>query len=710
MTFTLDGKSVMNQVDSICSTHRKFRIGSVHFLLAIIQVKSCKAHELLEKKIANLKPWEEACTGWVKYPDPIENEASFTESASRILKIAADKAQGPVSSEHLLIGLEETPDALSHRILRDAGYFGGKPKRVRESGKPRTGALEMFSYDLTQAAENGKLDPVHDRELEIERIIQVLGRKRKNNPVLIGDAGVGKTAIIEGLAQRIVQRNVPELLLNKKIFSLDLNALVSGTMFRGQFEERLQAVIADLKNNPDNIVFIDEIHGIVGSGGREGSGDTANVLKPYLARGDIRCIGATTSAEYRRHIESDSALERRFQKVYIEPPNEEETREIVLNSMFAYEDYHGLKIDPSAIDELIYLSARYITDKNFPDKAFDVIDEAGSLAKLEKLSQIDSSIIQRVIASITNIPVNQLSKRDRERLQTLEEDLNSEVIGQKEAVAELTRAVKRLRVQTSNIHKAPSFLFLGPTGVGKSFLAKVLAKKLFNSEKHFISFDMSEFSESFTISNLIGAPPGYVGYHEGGKLTEAVRRRPYSVVLFDEIEKAHPKIHNVLLQVLEDGHLTDASGRKVDFQNTILIMTGNIGARNLDRTTMGFGEETDKLEKKITKDLEDTFQPEFLNRVDNVIFFDRLTEEHVALIFNNMIRDLNPRIELLISDEVRNYCVKKSNPKKYGARSLRRVIQDEIEAPIADLLLTEDTKKVTITLVEGKIVTYGKFD
>jgi len=705
--FSSELQEVMQQVETICIEYGKNRIESTHLLLAIVQTDKCSAHQTLISKIDNIAKLESSLVENLKYPTPgFQMQAvSFGESASLILKRAEESSQGSeVTSNDLFEAIISQEDTVAYRHLRMAGYFGKEfmpPKPKEESG-----ALKHFSTDLIEAAEQNQLDPVFDRETELERIVQILGRKRKNNPILIGEAGVGKTAIVEGLAQRIVSKQVPEPLRDKRIFMLDLNALISGAVFRGQFEQRLQSVIQDLRGNPDYIVFIDEIHGIVGSGNREGQGDTANILKPYLARGEIRCIGATTAREYKQHIETDAALERRFQKIYVEPPNEDQTLEILTNTVYSYEKFHDLQFTPKALEEVVYLGARYITDKNFPDKGFDVIDEAGSIAKLNKTAVVDEAVVQRVVATMTGIPVDKLSAKDREKLKTLEQDLNKLVVGQEEAIRELSKAVKRARVKTSQLRKAPSFLFLGPTGVGKTYLAKQLAKLMFNSEKHFLAFDMSEFSQEFTISNLIGAPPGYIGYEEGGKLTEAVRRRPYSVVLFDEIEKAHPKIYNVLLQILEEGHLTDSSGRQVDFQNTIIIMTGNIGARNLTKTTIGFGDHKETVKEMVDKDVENTFQPEFINRVDNIVFFNKLTMEHIGLIFDKLLVDLNPKIKINISEEARKYCVDKGWSDKYGARPLRRVIQDLIETKLADKLLEteEELNEVFIELIEGEIV------
>jgi ATP-dependent Clp protease ATP-binding subunit ClpC len=635
-------------------------------------------------------------------------------------------------------------------------------ERQKKNVKSKTPVLDNFGRDLTRMAEEGRLDPIIGREKEIERVAQVLSRRKKNNPVLIGDPGVGKTAIAEGLALRIVQRKVSRILFNKRVVSLDIASLVAGTKYRGQFEERMKAVLAELEKSPDVILFIDELHTIVGAGGASGSLDASNMFKPALARGELQCIGATTLDEYRQYIEKDGALERRFQKIMVEPTTPEQTREILDNIKAKYEDHHNVNYTPDALTACVQLSARYIPDKNFPDKAIDVMDEAGSRVhitnihvpkniidlegRIEKIKEEKNRVVKsqkfeeaaqlrdtekklleeleqaklaweeetkskrysvseddvaEVVAMMTGIPVQKVSDGDARRLQTMADDLKKVIIGQDEAIEKLVRAIKRSRTGLKDPNKPiGSFIFLGQTGVGKTELAKSLARYMFDTEEALIRVDMSEYMEKFSLSRLIGAPPGYVGYEEGGQLTEKVRRKPYSVVLLDEIEKAHPDIFNIMLQVLDDGILTDGLGRKIDFKNTIIIMTSNIGAKELREFGTGVGfasnakvaQSYDHMKSTLEGAMRKVFRPEFLNRIDDVIIFRQLEKEHILRIVNLALAKVAKRLAQVgliinVSEEVKEFIADKGFDQQFGARPLNRTIQKYIEDPIADELL-----------------------
>jgi len=630
--------------------------------------------------------------------------------------------------------------------------------------KSKTPVLDNFGRDLTKLAEEGKLDPVIGREREIERVAQVLSRRKKNNPVLIGEPGVGKTAIAEGLAMRIVQRKVSRVLYDKRIVTLDLAALVAGTKYRGQFEERMKAVMNELEKSPDVILFIDELHTIVGAGGASGSLDASNMFKPALARGEIQCIGATTLDEYRQYIEKDGALDRRFQKIMVDPSTPEETTEILLKIRDRYEEHHNVRYSDEAVELAVNLSERYITDRFLPDKAIDVLDEAGARVHLNNIrvpqaildleAQIEdtreeknqvvksqrfeeaarlrdrekklqeqleeakrewelkaenevhdvtSRDISQVVAMMTGIPVDKISEPEQKKLLEMEKILQGRVIGQDEPIQKLSRAIRRTRAGLKD-PKRPigSFIFLGPTGVGKTELAKVLTEYLFDSQDSLIRIDMSEYMEKFSVSRLVGAPPGYVGYEEGGQLTEKVRRKPYSVVLLDEIEKAHPDVFNILLQVLDDGILTDGLGRRVDFRNTIIIMTSNIGARDIKNLGKGIGfSQTEEvfnyqtMKSTVEDALKRVFNPEFLNRIDDVIVFHPLEKEHIYSIIDLMATDLLARaesigIEVDLSKSAKDFLVDKGFDAKFGARPLRRAIQKYIEDPMAEAILGQD--------------------
>ena len=633
------------------------------------------------------------------------------------------------------------------------------PSSTKSNKKSRTPVLDNFGRDLTEMAENGKLDPVVGREKEIERVSQILSRRKKNNPLLIGEPGVGKSAIAEGLALRIIQKKVSRILFNKRVVTLDLASLVAGTKYRGQFEERMKAVMNELEKNDDIILFIDEIHTIVGAGGATGSLDASNMFKPALARGEIQCIGATTLDEFRQHIEKDGALERRFQKVLVEPTSVEETITILQNIKNKYEDHHGVTYTPEAIEACVKLTNRYMSDRFLPDKAIDALDEVGSrvhitninvpenILELEKnLEEIrehknemvkkqkyeeaaqfrddekrvekELSIAQEkweedaknnrivvteddvadVVSMMTGIPVNKIAQKEINKLAQLPELVKGKVIGQDDAVEKIAKAIQRNRAGLKDPNKPiGSFIFLGQTGVGKTQLAKVIAKEMFDSEEALIRIDMSEYMEKFAVSRLVGAPPGYVGYEEGGQLTEKIRRKPYSVILFDEIEKAHPDIFNMLLQVLDDGHLTDSLGRKVDFRNTIIIMTSNIGARQLKDFGQGVGfgtqakkeQASDHSKSIIENALKKAFAPEFLNRIDDIVVFNALEKEHIHKIIDIELEKLYKRIEdldykLILSTEAKEFIADKGFDKQYGARPLKRAIQKYIEDPLAE--------------------------
>lgn len=626
-----------------------------------------------------------------------------------------------------------------------------------------TPALDSFSRDLTTLAAEGKLDPIVGRDSEIERVSQILARRKKNNPVLIGDPGVGKSAIAEGLALRIVQRKVSRNLLNKRVVSLDMGSIVAGTKYRGQFEERMKAIIEELKKNPDVIVFIDELHTLVGAGGSSGSLDASNMVKPALARGEFQCVGATTLNEYRQYIEKDGALERRFQKVLIEPPTAEETITILNNIKSKYEEHHNVEYTEDAIINCVRLTERYITDRNFPDKALDALDEAGSRSQLtqvkvpdalialeknlekftnekkncvakqdyegaakfrdmerkqkalveketeewekkikEKKKVVDGEKVAEVVSMMTGIPLQKISQNETEKLASMAEVLKSRVIGQNEAVEKISKAILRNRIGLKDPNRPiGSFIFLGPTGVGKTQLAKELAKFVFGDSDAMIRVDMSEYMEKFNSTKLIGAPPGYVGHEDGGQLTEKVRRKPYSVVLFDEIEKAHPDIFNTLLQILDEGMITDGLGRKINFKNCLIILTSNVGQRKAAEFGggVGFGSQREEVREKetkntIRKELEKMFPPEFINRLDEIIYFNSLSQEDLVKIIDVEIKKMTPRFDglgykLVISKDLKEKIAERGYDPKFGARPLRRLLQKYVEDTIAELVVTQ---------------------
>ncbi len=713
-------------------------------------------------------------------------EIPFTPRAKRVLELAVEEARtlghNYVGTEHLLLGLIREGEGVAAKVLLELGVdrkrvreetlklLGGAPSgpgtQEREE-RPETPALNQFGRDLTQLAREGKLDPVIGREKEIERVIQVLSRRKKNNPVLIGEPGVGKTAIAEGLAQRIVSAQVPESLKNKRIVTLDLAAVVAGTKYRGQFEERLKTVMNEIRESKDILIFIDELHTIVGAGGAEGAIDASNMLKPALARGELQCIGATTLDEYRKYIEKDGALERRFQPIMVEQPSVEDTIAILMGLRDKYEAHHGVKITDEAVVQAVKLADRYMNGRYFPDKAIDVVDETCARARLsvttvpteiheldQKLEeaikekeaaicgqeyekaarlrdkekdlrarrnelkktwseskrdekvQVDGELIASVLSIMTGIPVVKLAEEETQKLLRMEDEIRKRLVGQDEALAVVARAVRRNRVGLRDPRRPiGSFIFLGPTGVGKTELARALAAFLFDSEDALVRIDMSEYMEKFSISRLMGAPPGYVGYEEGGQLTEKVRRKPYSVVLLDEIEKAHPDVFNVLLQVLDDGVLTDSSRRRVDFKNTLIIMTSNLGGRQIIaggkhlgfKQAEGGAEQFASIKSTVQDELKRTFNPEFLNRIDDTVVFHALTRENMQAIVLILLQQVRDRLHLQdvvldIDPAAIEFLVERGFDPSLGARPLKRAIQRLLEDPLAECILRGEVK------------------
>lgn len=808
-------------------------IGVEHLLLGLIREGEGKAITILKEFNLDLSHIrKEIETGLIKsnvsFHQPSAN-IPLVKQAEKVLKIMYLEAKvfksSLIGTEHLLLSILKSKESIACQTLNKYGILyenameeleningdiDNTPRaefpsdsdplegdsissfRKPTDSKSKTPVLDNFGRDLTKMAEAGKLDPIVGREKEIERVSQILSRRKKNNPILIGEPGVGKSAIAEGLALRIVQRKVSRILFNKRIVSLDLASLVAGTKYRGQFEERMKAVMAEIEKNPDVILFIDEIHTIIGAGGASGSLDASNMFKPALARGEMQAIGATTLDEYRQYIEKDGALERRFQKVLIEPTSVEETVQILNNIKEKYEEHHMVTFTPEAIDACVKLTDRYISDRHLPDKAIDAMDEVGSRvhitninvpkeiidieAQLEDLKEKKNEVIKaqhyedaaklrdserilteqlevekkkwedeskvnrilvseddvaQVVSMMCGIPVTRIAQKESNKLVNMADDLNGKVIGQEEAVTKVVRAIQRNRAGLKDPNKPiGSFFFLGPTGVGKTQLAKVLSKYLFDSEDSLIRIDMSEYMEKFSISRLVGAPPGYVGYEEGGQLTEKVRRKPYSIILLDEIEKAHPDVFNLLLQVLDDGQLTDGLGRKVDFKNTILIMTSNIGARQLADfgTGVGFGTKT-KLERSeedgkavIQSALKKAFSPEFLNRMDDMIMFKSLTREDIHKIIDLELEKLYGRIndlgyEIEMTETAKDFIVDKGYDEKFGARPLKRAIQKYIEDPLAEEIIKsnlaegdkismdieKDSEILKVTISKGKV-------
>ncbi len=761
-------------------------IGTEHLLLGVIREGEGIAVKILRNLGVDLYKLKKAIEDTVRTSGGTLTIGNIplTKQAEKVLKITYLEAKlyksDVIGTEHLLLSLLRDDDNIAAQILHQFNIhydvvrseldniISGKPSSPahgpapeKKAEKSKTPVLDNFGHDLTKLAADDKLDPIVGREKEIERVAQVLSRRKKNNPVLIGEPGVGKTAIAEGLAVRIVEKKVSRVLHGKRVVTLDLAALVAGTKYRGQFEERMKAVMNELEKAKDVILFIDELHTIVGAGGASGSLDASNMFKPALSRGELQCIGATTLDEYRQYIEKDGALDRRFQKIMVDPTTVEETIQILKNIKHKYEEHHGVRYTDKAIDVTVRLSDRYISDRFLPDKAIDVLDEAGSRVHLanihvpkeivdlegevEKIKQSKNQVVKNqnfeeaarlrdlekkllsdleiakrewelkaqdtvhevgaeqiadVVAMMTGIPVNKIAQSESQKLLKIEESLRDQVVGQDEAIAKLSRAIRRTRAGLKDPRRPiGSFIFLGPTGVGKTELAKALARYLFDSEDALIRIDMSEYMEKFSVSRLVGAPPGYVGYEEGGQLTEKVRRKPYSVVLLDEIEKAHPDVFNILLQVLDDGILTDSLGRRVDFKNTILIMTSNIGTRDLKRSTGGFGfgtpnakGEYDSMRSMIEEALKRVFNPEFLNRIDETIVFHQLEKQHIMDIVLIQMREIMKRISAMgikveLTKQAKEFLAEKGYDPSFGARPLRRALQRYLEDPIAEELL-----------------------
>lgn len=810
---------------------RNSYIGPEHLLLGLIREGEGKAIEILFNLQINLQDIKNQLETIVK--NNAENDTtydeniSFNEKASKVLKLCILEAKLlrniAADSEHILLAIMKVKDNAAFHVLESNGVTyekikltlqpdthaglgfsededededirqspsGNKSNAAQQQARPAqkkpandTPVLDNFGTDMTKAAEEGKLDPVVGRVKEIERLAQILSRRKKNNPILIGEPGVGKSAIVEGLALRIVEKKVSRILFDKRVIALDMTAVVAGTKYRGQFEERIRSILNELKKNPNIILFIDEIHTIVGAGSAAGSMDAANMLKPALARGEIQCIGATTLDEYRQNIEKDGALERRFQKVIVEPTTAEETLQILKNIKDKYEDHHNVNYTDAALEACVKLTDRYITDRNFPDKAIDALDEAGSRVHLtnitapkeieeqEKLidemkslkneavrlqnfelaasyrdkekeytnqldtlkeewekslkenrETVDDEQIAEVVSMMSGVPVQRMAQAEGMKLLGMKDDLLSKVIGQDKAIATLVKAIQRSRVGLKDPNKPiGTFMFLGPTGVGKTHLAKELAKLMFGSADALIRIDMSEYMEKFTVSGLVGAPPGYVGYEEGGQLTEKVRRKPYSIVLLDEIEKAHPDVFNILLQVMDEGRLTDSYGRTVDFKNTIVIMTSNIGTRQLKEFGKGIGfaaqvrtDDKEYSRSVITKALNKSFAPEFINRLDEIITFDQLDLDALTRIIDIELKGLYSRVKnigykLVIDEDAKKFVATKGYDVQFGARPLKRAIQNNLEDGISELILGSemaagDTIKVSYDKEKDLIV------
>ena len=810
---------------------RNSYIGPEHLLLGLIREGEGKAIEILFNLQINLQDIKNQLETIVK--NNAENDTtydeniSFNEKASKVLKLCILEAKLlrniAADSEHILLAIMKVKDNAAFHVLESNGVTyekikltlqpdthaglgfsededededirqnpsSNKSNAAQQQARPAqkkpandTPVLDNFGTDMTRAAEEGKLDPVVGRVKEIERLAQILSRRKKNNPILIGEPGVGKSAIVEGLALRIVEKKVSRILFDKRVIALDMTAVVAGTKYRGQFEERIRSILNELKKNPNIILFIDEIHTIVGAGSAAGSMDAANMLKPALARGEIQCIGATTLDEYRQNIEKDGALERRFQKVIVEPTTAEETLQILKNIKDKYEDHHNVNYTDAALEACVKLTNRYITDRNFPDKAIDALDEAGSRVHLtnitapkeieeqEKLidemkslkneavrlqnfelaasyrdkekeytnqldtlkeewekslkenrETVDDEQIAEVVSMMSGVPVQRMAQAEGMKLLGMKDDLLSKVIGQDKAIATLVKAIQRSRVGLKDPNKPiGTFMFLGPTGVGKTHLAKELAKLMFGSADALIRIDMSEYMEKFTVSRLVGAPPGYVGYEEGGQLTEKVRRKPYSIVLLDEIEKAHPDVFNILLQVMDEGRLTDSYGRTVDFKNTIVIMTSNIGTRQLKEFGKGIGfaaqvrtDDKEYSRSVITKALNKSFAPEFINRLDEIITFDQLDMDALTRIIDIELKGLYSRVEnigykLVIDEDAKKFVATKGYDVQFGARPLKRAIQNNLEDGISELILGSemaagDTIKVSYDKEKDLIV------
>ena len=794
--FTRPAKAALQISESAARSWKHSYIGTEHILVGLLKEQQGTAGKILEEFGVDPEKLETLITQLIAPSGVLvaEKSAGYSPRAQKIkeqaVKEAEKQKEEQAGTEHLLLAMLRETDCVGTRLLYTMGVNIQKlysavlsaaeidsnstleelqmQKKQKENKNSTTPTLDQYSRDLTAMAADGKLDPVVGREKEIARLIQILSRRTKNNPCLVGEPGVGKTAIVEGLAQRIISGMVPDSVKNKRVVVLDLSGMVAGSKYRGEFEERIRNVINEVRSNQGILLFIDELHTIIGAGGAEGALDASNILKPSLSRGEIQLIGATTLEEYRKYIEKDAALERRFQPVTVEEPSEEETLEILKGLRPYYEQHHGVAIEDSALEAAVKMSVRYINDRFLPDKAIDIIDEAASKVRLggyhvtpemdvlelklreiqndkekavkaadlsmakelqarqreieaeiagykekeerrnkrKKISVTESSVAD-IISDWTKIPVQRLTEGETRRLARLEKELHKRVIGQDEAVKSVAQAVKRGRVGLKDPNRPiGSFLFLGPTGVGKTELSKALAEAVFGSEQAMIRVDMSEYMEKHSVSKLIGSPPGYVGYDEGGQLSEKVRRNPYSVLLFDEIEKAHPDVFNILLQVLDDGHITDAHGRKVDFKQTIIIMTSNAGAQSIiEPKKLGFmsnqdeKQDYDRMKSGVMEEVRRLFKPEFLNRIDEIMVFHPLNKSHIKKIVNIMLKKLEKRcreqleIELKITESVREFLAESGFDSKYGARPLRRAIQTKLEDPMANALLEGRIKR-----------------
>jgi ATP-dependent Clp protease ATP-binding subunit ClpC len=774
-------------------------IGTEHILLGLIREGEGVAAAVLQNLGLSLENIRQEVEKSIQPGPPtlVSGDIPFTPRAKKVIELALEEARNLnhnyIGTEHLLLGLLREDEGVAAQILKNLGLDLEKLRQeimdllgsatpgynpgfsAAAAAKTKTPALDAFSRDLTRLAKENKLDPVIGRGLEIERVIQILSRRTKNNPVLLGEAGVGKTAIVEGLAQRVITGDVPEVLKNKRVLILDLALMVAGTKYRGQFEERIKAVMDEIKRSENVVIFIDELHTLVGAGGAEGAIDASNILKPALSRGEIQCIGATTLDEYRKYIEKDAALERRFQTIFVEPPSVEETIKILKGLRDRYEAHHKIRYLDEALEAAATLSDRYISGRFLPDKAVDLIDEAGARARLKVLTappnlkeleekidgirkekeaavegqdfekaasfrdqekeakkqleeakkqwtkakaettpEVNAEDIAFIVSQWTGVPLSKLEEKEGVKLLKMEEELHKIIVDQEEAIGAVARATRRSRSGLKDPHRPiGSFVFLGPTGVGKTLLGKALAEFLFGDEDAVIQIDMSEYMEKFNVSRLVGAPPGYVGYEEGGQLTEKVRRRPYSVVLLDEIEKAHPDVFNLLLQVLEEGRLTDSFGRRVDFKNTILIMTSNIGAEMFKKqTAMGFQAQDEtvnfaKMKERLLDEVKKTFKPEFLNRVDDIIVFKPLTKENLYEIIEIELFEVRKRlkenkIEVALTQTAKDFLIEKGYDPVFGARPLKRAIQRFIEDPLSEDIIAGNLKKARPITIDRK--------
>ena len=805
--FTERARKVMALANQEAQRFNHEYIGTEHILLGLVKEGSGVGANVLKNLGVDLHKVRIEVEKLVKTgPDMVTmGKLPQTPRAKKVIEYSIEEARNLnhnyVGTEHLLLGLLREPNGVAGQVLMnlglkldevreevlnllgagvepdDAAPMGsGSEHQQRRRGKSKTPALDSFGRDLTELAREDKLDPVIGRSDEIERVLQVLCRRTKNNPVLLGEAGVGKTAIVEGLAQKIIANDIPEILHERRIVALDLAMMVAGTKYRGQFEERIKAVMNEVRRAKNVILFIDELHTLVGAGGAEGAIDAANVLKPSLSRGEIQCIGATTMDEYRKYIEKDGALERRFQTIIVNPPNREQTLDILRGLRDRYEEHHHVKITDEALNQAVELSARYITGRVQPDKAIDVIDEAGARVRLKNMTKppdlasvesqivklqtekddavkgadyeraaelrdqaeqlrqkkddmqkawkerarevdgtVDEEVVAEVVSKMTGVPLTRLEKEEAQRLLELEKELHKRVVSQDEAIKAISKAIRRARSGLKDPRRPMgSFIFAGPSGVGKTLLSKALAEFMFGDEEALIQMDMSEYMEKHSVSRMIGAPPGYVGYEEGGQLTERIRRRPYAVVLLDEIEKAHPDVFNMLLQIMEEGQLTDSFGRRIDFRNTVIILTTNIGAELImNKGGFGFGKRDeeanyDKMKDMLGKEIERHFRPEFLNRLDDVIVFKSLTRDDLVTIVDFELRKVRERLEkehglkLELDEDAKEFLIDKGYDPDFGARPLRRAIEHHVEDPLSEEILRGSYKTKTRILVTVK--------